>query len=220
MIRENLLYRIMSYIHITFFASICFAITVTLSGTLLLLPALTAVFKMGQDVLCKKTDITDSVIKTFFSYLKDSVKQMRFVAVDLIMLLNIISLYMFAGSSEHIGFGIATLAVAAMLLIFQFYIAGYYVFVDENFKLMDAAFAMLTRPMFMIPLFAVMVLLLFYLNRIVAIVMLFTGAFGVFIIEVPIFIQMLLFRKMCGKINEDDEFYYLIKRYGRGDKKV
>lgn len=210
MIRENLLYRIMSYIHITLFVSLCCALTVALSGTLLLLPAITAVFQIGREVLYKKADVNESVIKTYFLYLKDSLRLMKFVGVELVLLLNLASLYLFAGQ-QGVALSVAALAIAAFLLIFQLYIAGYFVFVDEKFTLEEAAFAMIFRPVFLIPLFAAMVLLLFFFNLTIAAVLLFAGAFFLFAFQVPIFIQMLSYRKMRGTLDETEEFYYLVK---------
>jgi len=210
MVRENLLYKIMSYIHIVLFVSLGCALTIVLSGSLLLLPSLAAVFKIGREVLYKEADVTDSIVKKYFCCLKDSMKLMKFVGVDLIMLLNIASLYLFAGE-QGIGLSVAVLSIAAFLLVFQLYIAGFYVFVRKAFTLEEAAFAMLSRPMFLIPLFAAMVLLLFFFNLTIAIILLFAGAFGIFALEVPVFIQMLGYKKMKGTLDESEKFYYLVK---------
>ncbi len=210
MIRENLLYRIMSYIHIALFVSLCCALTITLSGTLLLLPAVTAVFRIGEEVLYKKVDVNESVVKTYFLYVKESLSLMKFIGVELVMLLNLASLYLFAGQ-QGVILSVAALAIAAFLLIFQLYLAGYFVFVSEKFTLEEAAFAMIWRPAFLIPLFAAMVLLLFFFNLTIAVVLLFSGAFFLFALQVPIFIQMLSYKKMCGTLEESDKFYFLVK---------
>lgn len=210
MIRENLLYKIMSYIHITLFVSIFFALTTVFSGTLLLLPSVTAVFRIGKEVLYKKADINESIIKTYFLYMKNSLYLMKFIGVELVLLLNLASLYLFAGQ-QVVGLSITALSIAAFLLIFQLYIAGYFVFVDDKFSLEEVAFAMMLRPTFFIPLFAAMVLLLFFFNLTIATVLMLTGAFFLFAFQVPIFIHMLSYKKMRGKLDEAEEFYYLIK---------
>ncbi len=211
MIRENLLYKVMSYLHITLFVSLCCALTIVLSGTLLLLPAVAAVFRIGREILYKKEDVNESIVKTYLLYLKDSLYLMKFVGVELIFLLNLASLYLFAGQ-QGVILSVAALAAAAFLLIFQLYIAGYFVFVAEKFTMEEAAFAMILRPAFLIPLFAAMVLLLFFFNLTIAVILLFTGAFFLFALQVPVFIQMLFYRKMRGTLDETDAFYYLVKK--------
>ncbi|MFT3983009.1 MAG: hypothetical protein QM697_03805 [Lachnospiraceae bacterium] len=211
MIRENLLYKVMSYLHIALFVSLCCALTIVLSGTLLLLPAVAAVFRIGREILYKKEDVNESVVKLYFHYLKDSLCLMKFIGVELIFLLNLASLYLFAGQ-QGVLLSVAALAAAAFLLIFQLYIAGYFVFVAEKFTMEEVAFAMILRPAFLIPLFAGMVLLLFFFNLTIAVILLFTGAFFLFALQVPVFIQMLFYRKMRGTLDETDAFYYLVKK--------
>jgi len=41
--------------------------------------------------------------------------------------------------------------------------------------------------------------------------LLFAGAFGIFALEVPVFIQMLGYKKMKGTLDESEKFYYLVK---------
>ena len=208
--RESLLYKILSAIHIVFFTSIlCFGL-IFLSGTILLIPALCAAFKIGKEVLSKKIDITDSTIKTYLVEFKNAIGTLRFLPLNLILLLNVAGMW-YSGLNENLTYYVICLMITAFLLTYCLYIAGYRCFVDEKFKLMDVAFAMLFKPMFLIPLFAAMVLLTFYFGAIPAIILFLMGTFFLFALEVAILIHLLYFEDMLGKLEEDNEFRYLIK---------
>lgn len=209
--RESLLYKILSAIHIVFFSSICCFGIIFLSGTLLMLPALCAAFEIGKGVLRKKIDITDSIIKTYFTEFKNALGMLRYIPVNLLLLLNIAGV-MYGGLNETLMYYVVCIMITAFLLTFCLYLAGYRCFVEREFKLVDVAFACFLKPMFLIPLFAGMVLLVFYFGAVPAVILFFTGTFFLFAVEVVILIHLLYFKDMFGKLSEDDEFQYLIKR--------
>ncbi|MBP3888876.1 MAG: hypothetical protein J6F30_14710 [Cellulosilyticum sp.] len=90
MMKETILNKILNTIHVIFFTSIlCFGITF-LSGTLLMIPAFSAAFIMGKTLIYKEFDITDSVIKNYFLYMKSSMHLMKYIPLNSILLLNVI----------------------------------------------------------------------------------------------------------------------------------
>ncbi len=215
--KESLFYKILSAIHIVFFSSICCFGMIFLSGTLLLIPALCAAFEIGKGVLRKEIDITDSIIKTYFVEFKKALGTLRYIPVNLIFLLNVIGM-VYGGLNENLMYYVVCLMIAAILLTFCLYLAGYRCFVNREFKLTEVAFACFLKPMFLIPLFAGMVLIVFYFGAVLAAILFFTGTFFLFAVEVVILIHLLYFEEMLGKLDEDHEFYYLIKRV-KGEKK-
>lgn len=217
MTRESLFYRIISAIHVVLFTSILAFGMIFLTGNLLMLPILGAVFRIGKDFMEKKLDINDSIVRTFFHYLNKSLRLMRFCPVNLILLLNVAGMLV-AVKTEQLIFSIICLILIAFLLVFMLYIAGYYTFVDKKVNLMDVVFCMLFKPQYLIPVFVIMILCTYFASTTLGIILLFTGTFFLFALEVLVFIQMLYYRELTGGLQENDEFYYLIHRSEQKNK--
>lgn len=212
MTRESLFYRILSAIHIVFFTSILCFVTILLSGTLLLLPVMGAAFMIGKDTIYKVININDSIVKTFFRYLRSSLKLLKFVPVSLVMILNVVGMLV-AAKAENMVYSVTCLAFIAFLLVLTMYIAGFYVFVNETVNLIDVMFAMFMKPLFLVPIFAGMVCCVTLFSNALLMILFFTGTFFMFAIEVVIFIQMLFYKKVLGMLDKNDEFAYLA--YGK-----
>lgn len=211
MTRESLFYKILSGIHIVLFTSIlCFGM-ILLSGTLLMIPVLGATFQIGKDAIYKKLDITDSIIKTFFLYFKDSFTLAKFIPVSMILLLNVAGMIQAARAGIML-YSVACLAIIAMLIVFMLYVAGYYTFVDKKVKCMNVIICMLLKPQFLISIFIVMVLCAFFFSGTMIRILIFSGSFFLFVLEVMIFIQTLTYKKVLGTLTEDEEYAYLVDR--------
>ncbi len=211
MTKSTLFYKILSAIHIVFFTSILCMGTIIITGTLLMLPAIGAVFLIGKDALYKKLNVNDSIIKTYFIYLKTAMLLLKFFPVNLIMILNVAGMIIAAGTNNTI-YAVVCLTFVSFLLVFMFYIAGYFAFINNKVNLMDSFFCMLLKPQFLIPIFAIMVICGFYFSIAMLIILFLTGTFFLFAIEVVIFIQTLYYRKLIGNLDEDEEFAYLITK--------
>lgn len=209
MTRESLFYKILSGIHIVFFTSILCSITIVLSGTLLLLPVLGAAFLIGKDALYKELNINDSIIKTYFGYLKESLPLMKFIPINLVALLNVAGIFI-GGQLNNTLYSVICLVIVSFLLVFMLYLAGYFVFINKQVNIIETLFCMLLKPQFLIPLFAVAVLCGVFFSGIIMAILMFTGTFFLFAIEVVIFIQLLYFKKLAGNLDEKDEFAYLV----------
>lgn len=209
MIKKVPFYKILSGVHVVFFSSVfCFG-TVFLSFTLLMIPALGAVFQLGKDVLYGEIDITDSVAAKFFCYLKDAMGLMRFLPVNLIMLLNIAGIWV--AVKLHIPWILfSCLAIVSLMLTISLYIAGYFAFVKEKFSLAEAAVAMMIKPLSVMSIFAIMILFTYFFSGILVTILMFMGTFFLFVTELVIFITMLHYLKMCGQLDLEDKFAYLI----------
>ncbi len=212
MTRESLFYKILSGIHIVFFTSVLCGLTIILTATLLLLPALGAVFMIGKDFIDKKLNINDSIVKTYFKYLKEALTLFKFFPVNLVIILNVIGMYV-AMQSANIIYSILCLMIVSFLLVFTLYLVGYYVFINKKVNILETAFYMFLKPQFLIPLFMVMVVFCAFVSIAVLAVLFFTGAFFLFALEVVIFIQTMYFRKLTGDLTEEEEYAYLV--YGK-----
>ena len=212
MIKKSVFYKILSAVHIVFFTSIlCFGI-IFLSGSLLMIPSLCAAFHIGKATMYDGLDITDSIVLTFLRYFKKSLGLERFVPVNFIMLLNLAGMY-FAADAGLIP---ACLVIFSMLLTLCLYIAGYAVFVDDKFRLEEAAVAMLVKPLSVLSIFTAMLLLTCFFSGMIAAVLVLMGTFFLFVAELVIFLTMLKYRQMSGQLDEGDKFAYMLDR--RSDK--
>ncbi len=218
MTRESLFYKIMSVIHIVLFTSLLAFGMILLTGNLFTMPVLGAVFMLGKDVIEKKIDINDSIIKNYFKYVKKSLNLMRFCPVNIILLMNIAGMVIAVKSGLFL-YSILCLSIISFLLVFMLYLVGYYTFVKEEVDLMEVMLCMLLKPQYLIPIFIGMVLCTFFASTTLGIILFFTGTFFLFALEVLVFIQMLYYKKMIGTLQEDDEFYYIINRSDQTKRK-
>ncbi len=215
MIKKSVFYKILSAVHIVFFTSIlCFGI-IFLSGSLFMIPSLCAAFQIGKAAMYDGLDITDSIVLTFLRYFKKSLGLERFVPVNFIMLLNLAGMY-FAADAKSTWIIPACLVIFSMLLTLCLYIAGYAVFVNEKFRLEEAAVAMLVKPLSVLSIFTAMLLLTCFFSGMIAAVLVLMGTFFLFVAELVIFLTMLKYRQMSGQLDEGDKFAYMLDR--RSDK--
>lgn len=209
MTKEGLFYKILSGIHFIFFTSLLCGSTILLSATLLLLPALGAVFQIGKDFIDKKLNINDSIVKTYFLYLKEALILFKFFPVNLVIFLNVIGMYV-AMQSNYTLYSLICLVIVSLLLVFVLYIIGYYVFVNKKVNLLETAFCMFLKPQFLIPVFIVVVVFCAFISITLLGILFFVGTLFLFTLEVVIFIQILHFKKLTGNLSEEDEYSFLV----------
>lgn len=209
MIRENLFYRILSAIHIVFFTSIlCFG-TIYLTGTLFMIPSLAATFMICRDYLYKKLDINNSIVMTYFRYLKSSFKLLKFLPVNLIMILNVFGMF-YAINTNNFVYSVVCLTITVFLMLLMLYIAGFYTFVNEKVDIIEVVISMIIKPQFALPVFAALVIGVSFFSIALMLILLLTGAFFLFALSILILMNMLHYKKAIGKLDEEDEYYHLI----------
>ena len=208
MMKSTILNKILYAIHITFFSSIlCFGI-VFLSGGLLMIPAFAAAFMLGRSIIYKEFDITDSVIKKYLIYFKESLHLMKYVLLNVMMLLNMVGV-MIGGTYHMEGYTIICLCIVAILLMMVIYLAAYHAFIDKKFTLAEVAICMLYKPAYMMIVFMLMVLGVFFFSIRMAAVLVFAGTVVLFLIELLTFLHMLHYKKLCGKL-EGEKYASLV----------
>ncbi len=209
MMKESLLYKVMSIVHVILFTSVlCFGITL-LSGTLLMIPSITAAFVIGKTLIYNQFDINESIIKNFFKEFKKALSLLRFIPVNLIMLINIVGIIV-AAKLDMMVYSILCLVIMSLLLTLVFYIAGFYVFVTEQMTLAEVAFSMFFKPTLLVPIFSAMVIFIFFFQTLIAKILLVSGSFFLFIIQLVIFLHMLYYKQLNG-IKEEGEYAELVK---------
>lgn len=217
MIRKVPLYKILSAIHVVFFTSmLCFGITF-LTGSLLALPAFGAAFLIGKDWLYDELDITNSIVRSYFSYFKRMWRLMRFFPISLLLLLNMIGIWA-ASKMNLLPYAVICMAILSILCTMMLYIVGYAVFVAEDFKIYDVILAMFVKPLSIATIFLIMLLAIYFFSGTLAIILFFMGTFFLFVIEVVIFITMLYYLKLTQQLDENEKFAYLVQREDKKEK--
>lgn len=207
--KESVFYKTVSFIHIFFFLSIlCFG-TIFLTLTIFMVPALTAAFMIGKELIYREYDITDSLIKKYFRYLKQTLPLMKYAVINLVAALNIAGII--AGiNMGQTGYAIACLTITAILYTLILYTAGYYTFIEQKFTLTDVFICMMYKPGLMIPVVVVMILMIFFFRMLMAKILMVIGAFPVLVLEVVILLHILHYRKLRGELSEDDMYAHLV----------
>lgn len=211
MMKKIPFYKILSAVHIVFFTSIlCFGI-IFLTGTLFLIPALGAAFRIGKMVLYDELDITNSIVRMYFRSVKESLHLEKYVPVNLLMLLNMVGMWA-AIRMDAIIYFVICMVILAMLLTLSLYIAGYDTFVGQQFLLEDVGAAMFQKPLSVAAVLIVMILCIYFFSGMLAAILICMGTFFLFVLEVVIFVAMLYHLDWLGKLDEEDKFAYLILR--------
>jgi hypothetical protein len=172
------------------------------------MPVLGAAFLIGKDAIYKDLNINDSIVKTFFRYLKNSFCLLKFIPIQLIIVLNLIGMTA-ADRVNNKMYSVLCLSFISFLFVLMLYISGYYVFVDKKVNVIEVVIGMLLKPQILIPVFIIIVLCTSLFSFAFMVILLFTGAFFLFAIEVLILIQMINYKKVTGMLDEKDEFAYL-----------
>lgn len=218
MIRKVPFYKILSAIHVVFFTSIlCFG-GIFITGSLLLFPLLGASFRIGRDVLYDDLDVTGSIVGLFFRYLREALHLMKFLPVSLILILNMLGIW----ASARLGSvwnSLVCMVILAFLTVFALYTAGYDTFVGGKFTLADVAVAMFLKPLSVVSLLILMILCIYFFNSTIGVILLFSGTFFLFVLEVVIFVTMLYYLKITEQLDGEDKYAYLVDGKKKGWKK-
>lgn len=194
---------LLSAVHLCFVMSIvCFSVTY-LSLGILALPALTSAFRTGRDVIYKKYDIYDSVVKTFFKRMKTEMRMMRYFPIQFIIILQAVGIY--AAGKVEMDFLVIPLVVGiASLLTLLIYIAAYHVFYSELPSVADVVIAMFYRIQYMTIIWMLMLLASVFFGTVFIAVSLFIGAIALFAVEAVAFLGITAFRKLKGELTEEE----------------
>lgn len=212
MIRENLLYKIMCGIHIVFFTSILCATVIVCSGTILFLPAIAALFPIGKDVLYKRINISDSIIKMYVRALKSKLRLVRYLPINLLFLLNYLG-FSYAARMNLTILAIACIVLMALLLTLTLYIAGYDEFMEEKGDTVTALMAMFSQPQYLVPVYSITILFILFFNGYLALLIALCGSFFLIALEALVFLQFLRFKLLFHIEDEDtQQFAYLVKQ--------
>lgn len=198
---------IMSVIHLIIVLSIvCFG-TIILSLGILLIPALTSAFIIGKDVIYKRFDVYDSLVKRFFSGVRSQIGMMRYFPVQLIILIQLAGMY----AAEKTGMEFLMyilIACISFLLTLIVYIITYHVFYESGPDVIHVLVAMFYRVHYVLLVWAVMLLITVLAGIKLMGIFLLTGTIVILMTETVAFLGIIGFKNLKKELTDEEINYF------------
>ena len=201
--KESKLTAIMSFIHVAVVLSLLTFGTIYLSLSILALPALTAAFTIGREIIYRRFSVYGSLAGQFFSYLKDNMRTLRYFPVQLAVLLQFAGIAA-AGRTGFDALVYPMTAFSALLLTLMIYTIGYHVFCAPLPDIVHAAVAMFFKLRYMLAVWVLMILAEALAGVKLLSVMLIAGAVPLLAVEIVVFIALTSYKKARSELSEED----------------
>ncbi len=201
--KESKLTAVMSFIHVTVVLSLLTFGTICLSLGALTLPALTAAFTIGKEIIFRRFSVYGSLTRQFISCLKGSIRTMRYFPIQLAALLQFVGIAA-AGKTGMDMLVYPMVAFSALLLTLMIYTIGYHVFCKPLPDVIHAAVAMFFRLRYMLAVWVLMILLEALAGIKLLSVMLIAGAVLLLAVEIVVFIALTSYKKARGELSDED----------------
>ena len=201
--KESKLTAVMSFVHVTVVLSLLTFGTIFFSLGVLTLPALTAAFTIGREMIFRRFSVYGSLTKQFAACLKDGMKTMRYFPLQLAALLQFVGIAA-AGRTGMDMLVYPMVAFSALLLTLMIYTVGYHVFCAPLPDVIHAAVAMFFKLRYMLAVWVLMILAIALAGVKLMPVMLIAGAVPLLAVEIVVFISLTSYKKVRGELSEDD----------------
>lgn len=197
---------LLSGIHLVFIGSIlCFG-TIYLTLGILALPALTAAFTIGKDVIFRQFDVYDSLTKRFFRETKAAMGMMKYFPLQLLAIFQCAG--MFAAQKVGMPFlSYPMLICVVFVLSLIIYIITYHVFYSPKPPVTDVIIAMFYRIQYLLIIWMIVLLLTVTLCKITFVVCFFAGMLLIVLLEIVSFLDIISYKKLKGELTELDKEY-------------
>lgn len=198
---------IMSAIHLIVVLSIvCFG-TIFLSLGILLIPALTSAFIVGKDVIYKRYDVYDGLIKRFFKGLTSEIGMMRYFPLQLIILIQLAGMY----AAEKVGMDFLMylmIACISFVLTLIVYVVAYHVFYSEKPTVTEVLIAMFYRVHFFLLVWVAMLLVTTLFSVKLMGVFVLVGTIALLLVETVAFLGILGFKNLRKELTAEEKEYF------------
>lgn len=198
---------IMSAIHLIVVLSIvCFG-TIFLSLGILLIPALTSAFIVGKDVIYKRYDVYDGLVKRFFKGLTSEIGMMRYFPLQLIILIQLAGMY----AAEKVGMDFLMylmIACISFVLTLIVYVIAYHVFYSEKPTVTEVLIAMFYRVHFFLLVWVAMLLVTTLFSVKLMGVFVLVGTTALLLVETVAFLGILGFKNLRKELTAEEKEYF------------
>lgn len=189
MMTETKWLKVLSMIHLVAVLSICFFCVCLFSLTILLPPALCAVFAVGKELIENKYNVFDGLFKKFWKQMLALKNSLRFLPLWLLSALQVVGIW----ASQNMGLfvlQVILLVCGAFLLTYLLYSCAYVVFLDENVRCEEVFVRMFSRVGILVSLFCLMVLAMVFFQPRFLPVLFLGGSFPLLVIEAAIYVTV------------------------------
>lgn len=198
---------IMSAIHLIVVLSIvCFG-TIFLSLGILLIPALTSAFIVGKDVIYKRYDVYDGLIKRFFKGLTSEIGMMRYFPLQLIILIQLAGMY----AAEKVGMNFLMylmIACISFVLTLIVYVIAYHIFYSEKPTVTEVLIAMFYRVHFFLLVWVAMLLVTTLFSVKLMGIFVLVGTIALLLVETVAFLGILGFKNLRKELTAEEKEYF------------
>lgn len=198
---------IMSAIHLIVVLSIvCFG-TIFLSLGILLIPALTSAFIVGKDVIYKRYDVYDGLVKRFFKGLTSEIGMMRYFPLQLIILIQLAGMY----AAEKVGMNFLMylmIACISFVLTLIVYVIAYHIFYSAKPTVTEVLIAMFYRVHFFLLVWVAMLLVTTLFSIKLMGVFVLVGTIAVLLVETVAFLGILGFKNLRKELTDEEKEYF------------
>lgn len=198
---------IMAAIHLVVVLSlVCFG-TITLSLGILALPALTSAFEIGKDVIYKRFDVHDGLVRRFFSELASGMKMMKYFPAQLLIIIQLAGIY----AAEKIGMAFISylmIACISFVLTLMIYIITFHIFYKPYPTVIEVLIAMFYRVQYFITLWIVMILLTTLFSLKLLGVFLLAGTAPLLLVETVAFLGVMGFKKLKKELTDEEKEFF------------
>lgn len=198
---------IMAAIHlIAVLSVVCFG-TIFLTLSILAIPALTAAFVIGRDVIYKQFDVHDGLVKRFFSELAAQMGMMRYFPLQLLILLQTAGMY----GAEKTGL---TYLSYPMLICISFlcalivYVIAFHLFYSPKPTVTAVIIAMMYRVHYFLIVWILTVLAAVFFSLKLMAILLLAGALLILGVEICAFLGIMGYKKLRKELTEEEKDFF------------
>lgn len=204
MMKESRIHKIVSFIHLIFIISLFLGITTVVSGGILFLPALTAVFYLGKELIYKRYNVYDGLIKILFTKVIQHIRILRFLPVEILFIMQCIGFYM-ASMLQMKTLQIILLSSGAFLFVYLLYICGYEIFIGKDYTWFKVIIAMFYRINYLISLWIFTILVMLFMQLSFIKFFIIAGGLVVLTLEILVFLSLISFKQALGLLEDDEK---------------
>lgn len=198
---------IMAAIHLIVILSlVCFG-TMTLTLGILFIPSLTSAFIVGKDVIYKRFDVHDGLVRRFFDGVRDNIKMMKYFPMQLLILVQLVGIY----AAEKTGMQfLAYLMIVCIsfVLTLIIYVITYHVFYKEYPTVTETLIAMFYRVYYFVIVWVAMILVTTMFSLKVLGVMLLIGTVAILLVEAVAFLGVIGFKKLKKELTDEEKEFF------------
>lgn len=198
---------VMSLLHLTVILSLaCFG-TALLTLSILAIPSVTAAFVIGKDVIYRKFDVNDGLLRRFFSELSAQMCMMKYFPLQLLIILQTAGIV----GAQRTGMTFLSypmLICISILTAVIIYIISYHIFFSPKPTVTEVLVAMLYRIHYFLIVWIVMLLVTVLFGVQLMGILLIFGEALLLAVEISSFLGVMGFKKLKNMLTDEEKEFF------------